>query len=300
MYMLNTNLFLLSVATVPLVSVTGFTPGSFRPIHNQIQSESSTTLADLLAASKQSIEENVTTEEALADVGDDDDAKLKVSGRNNIVKSTDREKSKSKKKQQQNKNKKKLKNVKLGETVRGRVVSIKDFGVFIRTNFESKSDALLHISQISNERIEDIRDHFAIGQMVEARVIKVDYDKGEVAVSTRPRRPDRYKISELRDLVGQTVEGKVKSITSYGAFIDIGCKDGDGLLHVSRLSDNKVNDIHDFVKVGKKIDVRIYKVDVPNKKIEVSLRSLSSDRYHDKRRQRQEKWKQIAEEVAAL
>jgi len=276
-----------------------------RPIHTHVQSEG-TTLETLLAMSRQSTDDDATaTVKAMADVDDDDSSKLKVSGRNNIVKSTNRNKDKPKKwrqkknKQQQEKNMRKLKNIKLGEAVRGRVVSIKDFGVFIRTNFETKSDALLHISQISNERVEDIREHFSIGQMVEARVIKVDYDKGEVAVSTRPRREARYSISELRDLVGQKVFGKVKSITNYGAFIDIGCKDGDALLHVSRLSDNKV-DINDCMTVGKTISVRVYKVDAKNKQIQVSLRSLKSDRYHDQRKQRQEKWKQIAEEVAAL
>ena len=196
--------------------------------------------------------------------------------------------------------KEKLKNLKLGQKIKGEVVSIKPFGVFVRLNYKYKIDALLHKSQISNSFVENVGDHFEIGQPVEARITRIDYEKCEVGISTRRKRPDRYPIQEFRDMVGREVEGRVKSIMEYGAFIDIGCKNTDALLHISRISDEKVERIEDFVNVGDVISVRLVKV-IPNEKvIQVSMRSEESDRYHDKKRAAKEKWALIAEDVASL
>ena len=197
-------------------------------------------------------------------------------------------------------NKEILNGLVLGQVTKGDVVAIKDFGVFVRLNYKHKVDALLHKSQISNKYIGNLADHFSVGQTVEARITRVDYDKGEVAISTRPQREERFSISEFRDMVGDNIEGKVKRIVSYGAFIDIGCKKVDALLHVSRISDKKVENIEDYVKVGDFIDARLHHVDVDKGIIQLSMRSIESDRYHDKKRAMKERWTKIAEDVASL
>ena len=194
----------------------------------------------------------------------------------------------------------KLKDLNLGQAVKGEVVSIKPFGVFVRLNYKHKVDALLHKSQISNEIIEDVGDHFAVGQSIDARVIRIDFEKGDVGISIRPRRPDRYPIDEFREMTGEVVQGRVKSVKEYGAFIDIGCQKVDGLLHKSRISDNKVEKVEDFVKVNDIVNVRLYRVDPKKKIIELSMRSHESDQYHDKKREMKKRWNKIAEEVASL
>ena len=222
----------------------------------------------------------------------------KAKRRNNGSTSRPRKNSNSISKKQANIEK--LKDLNLGQVVKGEVVSIKPFGVFVRLNYKHKVDALLHKSQISNEIIEDVSDHFAVGQSIDARVIRIDFEKGDVGISTRPRRPDRYPIDEFREMVGEVVQGRVKSVKEYGAFIDIGCQKIDGLLHKSRISDNKVERVEDFVKVNDIVNVRLYRVDPKKKIIELSMRSHESDQYHDKKREMKKRWNKIAEEVASL
>ena len=188
----------------------------------------------------------------------------------------------------------------LGQMTKGDVIAIKPFGVFVRLNYKHKVDALLHKSKISNDYIDDLSDIFTIGQTVEACITNIDYETGDVGISTRQKRPERFSIDEFRDMVGDRVVGKVKRVVSYGAFVDVGCKNIDALLHISRISDKKVEKVEDYLKVGDTIDARLHLVDVEKNMIQLSLRSFESDIYHDKKRQIREKWSKIAEDVASL
>lgn len=191
-----------------------------------------------------------------------------------------------------------LKGLVVGQLTKGDVVAIKPFGVFVRLN--NKVDALLHKSQIGNDNVEDLSAIFTIGQTVEACITNIDYETGDVGISTRQKRPERFSIDEFRDMVGDRVVGKVKRVVSYGAFVDVGCKNIDALLHISRISDKKVEKVEDYLKVGDTIDARLHLVDVEKNMIQLSLRSFESDIYHDKKRQIREKWSKIAEDVASL
>mmetsp|Transcript_6882 Transcript_6882/g.8547 ORF Transcript_6882/g.8547 Transcript_6882/m.8547 type:complete len:336 (+) Transcript_6882:33-1040(+) len=190
---------------------------------------------------------------------------------------------KSTKKKSVKKPKLPLRGLKLGTTINGIVKEIVPFGAFVQTKYKISGNglALIHKSQIQNEIVKDVKDHFKVGQKVEARVIAINHEKNEMALSTRPKRPPRKPLSEVE--VGQEYTGRVKQIMDYGAFIDFGCV-RDSLLHISRISMDKVEDIGDYLEVGQEVNFHIIDVDIEKKSIAASMLTKVADAYLDRRR----------------
>jgi len=180
-----------------------------------------------------------------------------------------------------------LKELKLGAVIDGTVVEIKEYGAFIQTKYQIKDKgwALLHKSQIQHNFVEDINKILKVGQKIRSRVISINKDTTEVAVSLRPQRTPR---SSLKDIsVGDEFEGKVKSIASYGAFVDVGCR-SDALLHISRISFDKITNITDYINVGDKVNVHIIDVDDNKKTMAASMLLTVADEYLDRRKKYKE------------
>jgi predicted RNA-binding protein with RPS1 domain len=176
-----------------------------------------------------------------------------------------------------------LRSLKLGSKIDGVVKEIVPFGAFIQTKYKISGNglALIHKSQIQNEIVKDVKDHFKVGQKIEARVIAIDHEKNEVALSTRPKRLPRKPLGEVE--IGQEYTGRVKQIMDYGAFIDFGCV-RDALLHISRLSMDKVDDIGNYLEVGQEVNFHIIDVDAEKKSIAASMLTNVADAYLDRRR----------------
>lgn len=102
--------------------------------------------------------------------------------------------------------------------------------------------ALLHISRISEEKVQNIYDVFKVGDTVEdARVINIDSKKGEVGLSLRSSRaPRRRDVAELK--VGDELEGKVNRVVPYGVFVDVGVN-VNALLHISRITGGAIENV---------------------------------------------------------
>lgn len=172
----------------------------------------------------------------------------------------------------------------LGSIISGTVVGISPFGVFVKIPYDLKVNekpgyALLHKSQIQEEIItsEALSQMFRVGQVLSnLRVISVNYAKGEVGVSIRSSRAKRHPISYYQ--IGQHVQGKVASITEYGAFIDIGAK-VNPLLHISRISQEKITNIRDILNEGDTVSVRIIDLDDAKKFMSASMLSSEADEY---------------------
>lgn len=179
-----------------------------------------------------------------------------------------------------------VKDLVLGSEIEGFVASFTPFGAFIKISYDIKGKnipgfALLHKSQFMDERVDDLRDHLKIGQhLKKLRVINVNFDKGQVGVSLRKTRGKRMDFSEV--LVGSEVVGKVTTVKSYGAFVDIGCKK-NVLLHISRISQQKIENIRHFVKEGDVVKIRISDKDEKKKSLAGSMLSYSAERYVKKR-----------------
>lgn len=174
----------------------------------------------------------------------------------------------------------------LGSVIEGYVASVTSFGVFVKISYDIKGKntpgyALLHKSQISNDRIDDVKSGFRIGQHLKnLRVINIDHSKREVGVSLRPKRKSRKDISDVE--VHSEVEGRIASILTYGAFVDIGCNQ-NVLLHISRISQRKITNIRDFVNEGDKVKIRITEKNEKKKTMAGSMLSYEAERYLRKR-----------------
>ncbi|RCK71680.1 MAG: SSU ribosomal protein S1p [Anaerolineae bacterium] len=184
-----------------------------------------------------------------------------------------------------------LDELKEGDVRRGRVTSVADFGAFV--NIEG-ADGLVHLSEVSWERIKHPNEVLKVGQEVEVKVISVDRERKRIGLSIRQLQEDPWlqKVAHLRE--GQLVEGKITHLTKFGAFARIG-EDLEGLIHLSELSEQHINHPKEVVKEGEVLTLRIIKIDPERRRIGLSLRKVDSAAYADL------DWKMaLAEEVLEI
>jgi small subunit ribosomal protein S1 len=165
----------------------------------------------------------------------------------------------------------------IGETYKGRVTSMANFGAFININ---GVDGLVHLSELSWEHVNHPKDILKIGQEVNAKVINIDEETKRVGLSIRLTEKDPWmeKISEYRN--GQLVEGEITRLTKFGAFAKV--EDNlEGLIHVSELSDARVEHPKEILAVGDKLTLRIIKIDKEQRRLGLSLRKVDSLAYND-------------------
>lgn len=157
--------------------------------------------------------------------------------------------------------------------VRGRVRNLTNYGAFIE--LEEGIDGLLHISDISwTRKISHPSEMLEKGQEVECKILAVDTERRRIALGMKQLGNDPWSTSiPAKYQPGQLVKGKVTKITNFGVFV--GLEDGlEGLLHISELSDQKVENPEDVVKVGDDLEVKILRVDTDDRKIGLSRRRV--------------------------
>ncbi|MCH7480635.1 MAG: S1 RNA-binding domain-containing protein, partial [Chloroflexi bacterium] len=164
-----------------------------------------------------------------------------------------------------------------GEIRKGRVTSLADFGAFVNIN---GADGLVHLSEISWDRIDNPNEVLEVGQEVEVKVISVDKERKRIGLSLRQLQDDPWleRISEYQ--VGRLVEGTVTRLTKFGAFARIS-DDLEGLIHVSELSDKRIEHPKEIVSEDEKLTLRIIKIDEKRRRIGLSLRKVTSGAYSD-------------------
>ena len=157
----------------------------------------------------------------------------------------------------------------------GRVTSLADFGAFVNID---GADGLVHLSEISWERIEHPGEVLKVGQEVKVKVIAVDQERKRIGLSIRQLLPDPWmvKVSSLKE--GQLVEGKITHLTKFGAFAKLD-EDLEGLIHISELSDQRINHPKEVVKEGDVVTLRVIKLDPERRRIGLSLRKVDSMAY---------------------
>jgi small subunit ribosomal protein S1 len=164
-----------------------------------------------------------------------------------------------------------------GSVRTGRVTSLAEFGAFI--NIEG-ADGLVHLSEISWERINHPNEVLKVGQEVQVKVISIDRDRKRIGLSLRQLQDDPWtvKVSHLKE--GMLVEGTITHLTKFGAFARL---EGDleGLIHVSELSENRVTHPKEVLHEGEVVTLRVIKVDAERRRIGLSLRKVDSPAYAD-------------------
>ncbi|MEA3439980.1 MAG: S1 RNA-binding domain-containing protein [Chloroflexota bacterium] len=164
-----------------------------------------------------------------------------------------------------------------GDIRTGRVTSLAEFGAFV--NIEG-ADGLVHLSEISWERISHPNEVLEIGQEVEVKVISIDLERKRIGLSIRQLQDDPWikSVEHLRE--GMLVEGTVTHLTKFGAFSRIG-EDLEGLIHVSELSEQRIAHPKEVVHEGDVVTLRIIKIDTERHRIGLSLRKVDSPAYAD-------------------
>ena len=196
-----------------------------------------------------------------------------------------------------------LSDLKLGDKVEGYVAAFTDFGIFVRINYDLKKKdsgggyALLHKSQIRDEPVENPEKVFRIGAVIkDLRVIQINHAKGEVGLSLRKQRQKRKSLSKFT--VGREYEGKVATIVPYGAFVDVGAK-ANALLHISRISQKKIENIRNWVNEGDAVTIRIISKDEKKNTLAASMLDSDADKYLDKRSNQLKKMRTRSDEKNA-
>ncbi len=164
-----------------------------------------------------------------------------------------------------------------GETRTGRVTSLADFGAFVNI---SGADGLVHLSEISWDRIQNPGEVLKVGQEVDVKIISIDRDKKRIGLSLRQTQPDPW-ISRIEKYeVGQLLEGKITRLTKFGAFARIQ-EDLEGLIHISEISERRIEHPKEVLKEGDDVTVRVIKIDPENHRVGLSIRRVDSMAYAD-------------------
>jgi small subunit ribosomal protein S1 len=164
----------------------------------------------------------------------------------------------------------------VGTRVNGKVVSITNYGAFIE--LEPGIEGLVHISEMSWTRnVRHPSKLVSIGEAIEAVVLKVDPDEEKISLGMKQTEQDPWAILPLKYPVGTRISGKVRNLTSFGAFVEI--EPGiDGLIHISDMSWTKrVQHPSEVVKKGDSVDVVILNIDAENKRISLGLKQAEED-----------------------
>jgi small subunit ribosomal protein S1 len=164
-----------------------------------------------------------------------------------------------------------------GEVRSGRVTSLADFGAFVNI---SGADGLVHLSEISWDRIQHPSEVLKVGQEVKVKVISIDKDKKRIGLSIRQLQQDPWVEKATRYQVGQLLEGTITRLTKFGAFARID-DDIEGLIHISEISEKRIEHPKEVLKEGDVVTLRVIKVDPENHRIGLSLRRVDSMAYAD-------------------
>ena len=163
----------------------------------------------------------------------------------------------------------------IGAVFDGRVTSLASFGAFVNVN---GADGLVHLSEISWDRIKDPSEVLEVGQAVQVKVISVQKEKKRIGLSLRQLQPDPWADRAKSYEVGQMVPCKITRLTSFGAFAEI--EPGlEGLVHISELSDRRVEHPKEVLTEGDEVNLRVIKIEPEEHRIGLSLRRVESMKY---------------------
>ena len=166
-----------------------------------------------------------------------------------------------------------------GDIRTGRVTSLAKFGAFVSIG---GADGLVHLSEISWDRLEDPSQALKVGDEVKVKIISVDKERRRIGLSIRQLQGDPWS-NQIKALkVGQLVEGEITRLTNFGAFAILRLPgDLEGLIHISELSEKRVEHPKEVIKVGEIVPLRIIKIDEENHRIGLSMRRVESAAYAD-------------------
>lgn len=166
-----------------------------------------------------------------------------------------------------------LSELKEGERRAGVVTSVADFGVFVSLG---GVDGLIHLSELSWSKITHPSDLVKVGDKVEVQVLSVDRERERVALSLKRLQPEPWTTVEERYKIGQLVTATITKLASFGAFARL--EDNiEGLIHISELSDKRIQHPKEVVKEGETVTLRVIRIDAARRRLGLSLKRVADE-----------------------
>lgn len=170
----------------------------------------------------------------------------------------------------------------VGDIIEGTVSRLTGFGAFVDVG---GVDGLVHISEISYKHVDKPSDVLKTGQKIKVKVIGIDKDRRRISLSLKQTLPSPFEEATKNLSEGDIIEGKIKTLTSFGAFVEVG--DGiQGLVHVSEISNKHVDKPSDVLKVGETVKCRVLNIDPNEHRISLSMRAAQPNAGRENRRPR--------------
>lgn len=160
--------------------------------------------------------------------------------------------------------------LKVGDIVEGVVTGVIDFGAFVNVD---GIEGLVHISEISWERVDNPRNYIKVGETIKAKIIGIDKDRLSLSVKQMTEDPWLDQVKAFKK--GDVVEGKVTRITPFGAFVQLS-PSVEALVHVSEMSDDETVDPEKLFQLNEKKQFKVLDIDTENRKIALSLKEAKT------------------------
>ncbi|MCU9533330.1 30S ribosomal protein S1 [Streptococcus sp. CSL10205-OR2] len=157
-----------------------------------------------------------------------------------------------------------------GSVVTGKVARLTSFGAFVDLG---GVDGLIHVTELSHERNVSPKSVVSVGEEVEVKVLSIDEEAGRVSLSLKATTPGPWDGVEQKLAAGDVIEGKVKRLTDFGAFVEV-LPGIDGLVHISQISHKRVENPKDVLSVGQDVTVKVLEVNAADERVSLSIKSL--------------------------
>lgn len=161
-------------------------------------------------------------------------------------------------------------NIAKDDIVEGKVERVTNFGAFVSVN---GFDCLAHISDLSWTPVSAVTDVLEIGKVYKFLVLKVDKENKKVSIGYKQLQPQPWELAAEKYAVGDVIHGKVVRLVSFGAFVEVE-KGIDGLVHVSQISNERIDTPASVLNVGDEVDAKIMGLDPEGKRMNLSIKAL--------------------------
>ena len=158
----------------------------------------------------------------------------------------------------------------VGDVVTGKVARITSFGAFIDLG---GVDGLVHLTELSHERNVSPKSVVTVGEEIEVKILELNEEEGRVSLSLKATTPGPWDGVEQKLAKGDVVEGTVKRLTDFGAFVEV-LPGIDGLVHVSQISHKRIENPKEALKVGQEVKVKVLEVNADAERVSLSIKAL--------------------------
>ena len=158
----------------------------------------------------------------------------------------------------------------VGDVVTGKVARITSFGAFIDLG---GVDGLVHLTELSHERNVSPKSVVTVGEEIEVKILDLNEEEGRVSLSLKATTPGPWDGVEQKLAKGDVVEGTVKRLTDFGAFVEV-LPGIDGLVHVSQISHKRIENPKEALKVGQEVQVKVLELNADAERVSLSIKAL--------------------------